>query len=44
MRHLGVVLESLGKLAPEDATGGVELANSDPSERVTRLSRDLLNA
>ena len=44
VRHLGVVLESLGKLAPEDATGGVELANSDLSERVTRLSRDLLNA
>ena len=29
VRHLHVVLESLGKLAPEDAVGGVELANSD---------------
>ena len=43
VRHLGVVLESLGKLAPEDATGGVELANSDPSERIAELSRKLLN-
>lgn len=31
VRHLHVVLESLGKLAPEDAAGGVELSNSDPS-------------
>lgn len=30
------------KLAPEDATG-VELANSDPSERIAELSRKLLN-
>ena len=37
VRHLGVVLESLGKLAPEDATGGVELANSDPSETDCRV-------
>ena len=36
-------MESLGKLAPEDATGGVELANSDPSERIAELSRKLLN-
>lgn len=42
VRHLGVVLESLGKLAPEDATGSVELANSDPSERIATLSRELL--
>lgn len=44
VRHLGVVLESLGKLAPEDATGSVELANSDPSERIAALSRSLLEA
>ena len=31
VRHLGVVLESLGKLAPEDAEGGIDLANSDTS-------------
>ena len=43
VRHLGVVLESLGKLAPEDAVGGVELANSDPSARIAELSRDLLD-
>ncbi|MBT1171111.1 glutamate racemase [Bifidobacterium sp. SO4] len=43
VRHLGVVLESLGQLAPEGADGGVELANSDPSERITALSHDLLN-
>ncbi len=36
-------LESLGKLAPENATGGVEFANSDPSEPVAELSRKLLN-
>ncbi|MBT1172423.1 glutamate racemase [Bifidobacterium sp. MA2] len=44
VRHLGVVLESLGGLAPEDATGSVELANSDPSERIAALSRELLAA
>lgn len=43
VRHLGVVLESLGKLAPEGAVGGVELANSDPSERIAQLSHELLN-
>ena len=43
VRHLGVVLESLGKLAPEDAIGGVELANSDSSARIAELSRDLLD-
>ena len=42
VRHLGVVLESLGCLAPEDAPGGVELANSDPSPRIAALSRELL--
>ncbi len=42
VRHLHVVLESLGKLAPEDAVGGVELANSDPSPRVAALAQDLL--
>ncbi|KAA8829453.1 glutamate racemase [Bifidobacterium myosotis] len=43
VRHLGVVLESLGKLAPEDAVGSVELSNSDPSARIAELSRDLLD-
>ncbi|MBT1174757.1 glutamate racemase [Bifidobacterium sp. LC6] len=43
VRHLRVVLESLGKLAPEDAHGSVELSNSDPSERIAKLSRELLN-
>ena len=42
VRHLHVVLESLGKLAPEDAVGGVELANSDPSPHVAALAQDLL--
>ncbi|PWG61795.1 glutamate racemase [Bifidobacterium callitrichidarum] len=42
VRHLGVVLESLGQLAPDGAAGGVELANSDPSERIATLSRNLL--
>ncbi|NMN00144.1 glutamate racemase [Bifidobacterium sp. DSM 109958] len=42
VRHLGVVLESLGRLAPDDAVGGVELANSDPSPRIAALSRELL--
>lgn len=44
VRHLGVVLESLGKLAPEDALGRVEISNSDPSERIAKLSHDLLSA
>ncbi|PLS25844.1 glutamate racemase [Bifidobacterium imperatoris] len=43
VRHLGVVLESLGKLAPEDARGSVDLANSDPSERIAALAHELLN-
>lgn len=42
VRHLSVVLESLGKLAPEDASGSVELDNSDTSERIAALSRELL--
>lgn len=42
IRHLGVVLESLGRLAPDDAVGSVELANSDSSERIATLSHDLL--
>lgn len=42
VRHLGVVLESLGRLAPEGAGGGVELANSDGSARIAELSRTLL--
>lgn len=44
VRHLGVVLESLGKLAPEDALGRVEISNSDPSERIAKLSHNLLSA
>ena len=43
VRHLGVVLESLGKLAPEDAEGGIELANSDTSERIAQLAQSLLD-
>lgn len=42
VRHLSVVLESLGKLAPEDAPGSVELDNSDTSERIAALSHELL--
>lgn len=44
VRHLGVVLESLGALAPENATGGVTLANSDPSPRIDALAHELLNS
>ncbi len=43
VRHLGVVLESLGKLAPEDARGGIELTNSDSSPETLTLMEDLLN-
>ena len=43
VRHLGVVLESLGKLAPEDAEGGIDLANSDTSERIAQLAQSLLD-
>ena len=42
VRHLGMVLESLGKLAPEGMDGGVEIANSDSGERIAALSRELL--
>ena len=42
VRHLGVVLESLGKLAPEDAEGGIELANSDTSAQIAQLAQSLL--
>ena len=44
VRHLAVVLESLGALAPDDAAGGVDIANSDPSTRVATLARELLAA
>lgn len=44
VRHLSVVLESLGELAPEDQQGCVTVANSDPSERIASLSQDLLGA
>lgn len=43
VRHLRVVLESLGKLAPEDARGGVTLSNSDGSTRMAQLASALLN-
>lgn len=43
VRHLGMVLESLGKLAPEEMDGGVEIANSDSGERIAALSRELLH-
>lgn len=42
VRHLGVVLESLGRLAPDDAAGGVELENSETSDRVAALAHALL--
>lgn len=42
VRHLEVVLESLGKLAPENAQGGVELSNSDTSPRMSELAQQLL--
>lgn len=43
VRHLRVVLESLGKLAPGNAQGGVILSNSDTSERMMQLANTLLN-
>ncbi|KAB7790003.1 glutamate racemase [Bifidobacterium leontopitheci] len=43
VRHLGVVLESLGKLAPATQDGGVELSNSDSGERIAKLAADLLH-
>ena len=42
VRHLGVVLESLGKLAPEDTEGDIKLANSDTSVRIAQLAQSLL--
>ena len=42
VRHLRVVLEALGKLAPEGAAGGVSLSNSDTSERMATLMEQLL--
>lgn len=44
VRHLGMVLESLGKLASEEMDGGVEIANSDSGERIAALSRELLHS
>ena len=44
VRHLGMVLESLGKLALEEMDGGVEIANSDSGERIAALSRELLHS
>ncbi|RSX55634.1 glutamate racemase [Bifidobacterium dolichotidis] len=43
VHHLRVVLESLGKLAPEDETGTVTLANSDTSAHMADLAQRLLN-
>ncbi|WP_137654803.1 glutamate racemase [Bifidobacterium moukalabense] len=43
VRHLSVVLESLGTLAPDHAIGGIELANSDTSERIAELADALLH-
>ncbi len=42
VHHLRLVLESLGQLAPDSQIGSVELSNSDSSERIARLSRELL--
>lgn len=44
VRHLGMVLESLGKLASEEMDGGIEIANSDSGERIAALSRELLHS
>ena len=33
--------ESLGKLAPEDAEGSIDLANSDTSARIAQLAQSL---
>ena len=44
VRHLGMGLESLGTLAPEEMDGGVEIANSDSGERIAALSRELLHS
>ncbi|BAQ31036.1 glutamate racemase [Bifidobacterium scardovii] len=44
VRHLGVVLESLGKLAPEAASGSIELDNSSSEPRIDALAHALLAA
>lgn len=43
VRHLSVVLESLGQLAPDDAVGNVELDNSSSSSQIADLAYTLLN-
>lgn len=44
VRHLSVVLESLGQLAPDDAEGSITLTNSDQSEHLAQLAGQLLNS
>lgn len=41
IRHLHVVLEALGDLAPEGSEGGITLSNSDASPRMSRRSNEL---
>ncbi|MCI1217446.1 glutamate racemase [Bifidobacterium crudilactis] len=43
IRHLHVILEALGDLAPSDATGGITIANSDTSPAVAKRSEDLFH-
>lgn len=44
VRHLAVVLESLGKLADESQQGSVHITNSDTSVRLHDLALELLHA
>lgn len=44
VRHVQVVLESLGALAPQDAPGSVTLMNSSNDEWIARLADHLLHA
>ncbi|MCI1636204.1 glutamate racemase [Bifidobacterium sp.] len=43
IRHLHVVLEALGDLAPEQAKGGIDIANSDTSARMSERSEQLFH-
>ncbi len=43
VHHLSLVLESLGQLAPNSQIGSIELSNSDSSDRIAQLSRELLS-
>jgi glutamate racemase len=43
IRHLHVVLEALGDLAPEDVSGSISIMNSDDSPSITRRSEQLFH-